>query len=53
MLGAGLSGKFNNRQMTNGRSILHYNLYLDSALSQIWGDGSGGSSVVNGPLILV
>jgi len=27
--------------------LLQYNLYVDASRSQIWGDGSGGTLVVN------
>jgi spore coat protein U-like protein len=47
-LGTGGSGSYAGRRMSSGSSILHYQLYLDAAHSQIWGDGTGGSSIVAG-----
>jgi spore coat protein U-like protein len=43
-LSAGGSGSFATRRMTSGASQLDYNLYLNSARTTIWGDGTGGSS---------
>lgn len=45
-LSTGSSGSFAQRTLTNGASILAYNLYTDPARSQILGNGSGGSSVI-------
>jgi spore coat protein U-like protein len=42
-ISAGSSGSFNPRTMTNGIGTLNYYLYRDSARTQIWGDGTGGS----------
>jgi spore coat protein U-like protein len=36
------------RQLSGGATRMNYNLYIDAARSQIWGDGSGGSAVVTG-----
>lgn len=44
-LSTGNAGRFTPRQMTSGRGRLDYNLYIDAARTQIWGDGSGGSSL--------
>lgn len=43
-LSSGSSGRFNPRSMTSTGSTLPYNLFLDSACTTIWGDGTGGSS---------
>jgi spore coat protein U-like protein len=42
-LSAGNSGNFNSRTMLNGTDSLSYNLFLDAAYTQIWGDGTGVS----------
>jgi spore coat protein U-like protein len=42
-LSAGFSGSFAARTMSSGLDTLSYNLYLDAAYSQVWGDGTGGS----------
>lgn len=44
----GNSGSFNPRQMllTGGNDRMNYYLFLDSSRTTIWGDGSGGSSIV-------
>ena len=44
------SGTYADRVMTTGSNKLSYNLYKDSARSQIWGDGSGGSTTVTGQI---
>ncbi|PXX32499.1 MULTISPECIES: spore coat U domain-containing protein [Burkholderia] len=42
-------GTFANRLMTRtgGTQTLGYNLYLDSAHTSIWGDGTSGTSVIS------
>ncbi len=47
-LSTGASGSYSPRQMT-GPCALQYNLYLDAARTTIWGNGSGGTSVLNAP----
>jgi spore coat protein U-like protein len=41
------SGSFIPRQMklTTGTDLLNYNLYRDAARTDIWGDGTGGTSL--------
>jgi len=45
-LSPGGSASYVQRRMSNGGSLLGYNLYIDSARSQIWGDGTGVSQIV-------
>ncbi|SPQ00602.1 Sigma-fimbria pilin [Candidatus Sulfobium mesophilum] len=42
------SGSFNPRKMKNitGADLLNYNLYTNSSMTSIWGDGTGGTSTV-------
>ena len=42
------SGSFNPRQMkrTTGADLLSYNIYTTAARTAIWGDGTGGTSIV-------
>ncbi|MFC7048733.1 Csu type fimbrial protein [Emcibacter nanhaiensis] len=42
----GLSADMTNRHMSNGADTLHYNLYADAARTQIWGDGTSGTTVI-------
>ncbi|WP_399371074.1 spore coat protein U domain-containing protein [Thermosynechococcus sp. HN-54] len=57
-LSTGNASRFTPRQTTSGRGRLDYNLYIDAARTQIWGDGTGGSTlrtlvpVNNAPTIL-
>lgn len=44
----GANGGFSPRQMASGPYLMQYNLYSDPARSQIWGDGTGDTSVVTG-----
>lgn len=49
-LSMGGGGSFNPRRLTGPLGTLAtYNLYLDSARTTIWGDGSGGTSFITGP----
>lgn len=47
-LSSGNSGSYNPRRMTSGANTLDYNLYTDNSYSQIWGDNTGGSIIVDG-----
>ena len=42
----GLSADMTDRYMSNGADSLHYNLYADAARTQVWGDGSSGTTVI-------
>ncbi len=43
-LSTGSSGTYFPRHMTNGPNILSYNLFKDPAFTQVFGDGTGGST---------
>ena len=43
----GSGSSFNPRQMFRSGEALGYNLYMDSARTQIWGDGTSGTSHPN------
>ena len=43
-LSPGNAGSYTPRRLDNGAATLAYNLFLDPAHTQIWGDGTGGSS---------
>jgi spore coat protein U-like protein len=46
-LSAGNSGSYSARRLKAGTAQLAYNLYMDSAHSRVWGNGTGGSVVVS------
>lgn len=41
------SGTYLQRTLTSGPNVLNYNLYTNSTLTTIWGDGSSGTSTVS------
>lgn len=43
-LGRGGSSTYLPRQLKSGAWSLEYNLYLDAARTQVWGDGNGGTA---------
>ena len=45
-LGAG-AGTYTSRVMLSGVHVLGYNLFKDSARALVWGDGTGGSTLVS------
>jgi spore coat protein U-like protein len=49
-LSQGTAPSFNPRTMLRSGEALNYNLYLDAAATQIWGNGTGGSQRY-GPLV--
>ena len=46
-LSAGMSGSYSPRKMFSGTHTLTYNLYLNTAHTQIWGDGTGGTAAIS------
>ena len=52
-LSTGSSGSYASRKLHSGASVLTYNLYTNSARTTIWGDGTGGTSVVGDNQTLV
>lgn len=51
-LSTGNSGNFTTRELLNGSSPLSYNLYTSAAYSNVWGDGSGSTTLVSGSALL-
>jgi len=49
-LSTGGSGAYASRRMSNGANTLSYNLYTDSALTQLWGDGTAGTTFSSGQI---
>src|SRR5207248_337340 len=43
-LSQGSSGTYSQRTMLSGANVLAYNLYVDAARTQVWGDFTGGTS---------
>jgi spore coat protein U-like protein len=53
-LNSGSSGNYGARQMRSGANSLSYNLYTSAARSSVWGDGTGGTTVVSAnPFLIV
>jgi spore coat protein U-like protein len=52
-LDPGAHGSFAARDMAQGSSLLAYNLYLNLAHTQVWGDGTSGTSTQSGNCIVV
>jgi spore coat protein U-like protein len=44
-LGTGSSGTYASRSLRAGPNALQYNLYRDIVRSQVWGNGSGGTTL--------
>jgi len=51
-LSAGNSSNYTSRSLANGSSILSYNLYTSAAYTNVWGNGSGSTSLVSGNVTL-
>jgi spore coat protein U-like protein len=41
------TGSYSARQMASGANRLAYNLFTDSARTLVWGDGTGGTSILS------
>ena len=41
-------GSYSSRTLSSANSSLSYNLYVDANRTQVWGDGTGGTSVIQG-----
>jgi spore coat protein U-like protein len=52
-LNRGASVSFNPRILSSGANTFNYNLFLDSAHTTIWGDGSGGTSFFTDNVLLL
>lgn len=48
----GSSGNAASRTLTNGSNSLAYNVYTNPTYSQVWGDGTGGTSPVTASVLL-
>lgn len=51
-LSTGSSGTYAARKMLSGQWGLNYQIFTNASYTSIWGDGSGGSSVVNNGYLL-
>ena len=51
-LSTGNSGSYGQRQLRSGPSVLGYNLFDSATYLQVWGNGTGGSSLVGGTLLV-
>ena len=49
-LSTGASGTYAARTLVSGANTLTYNLYIDPARTQVWGNGSTGTSVWSGSM---
>jgi spore coat protein U-like protein len=49
-LSTGTSGVYSQRQMVAGAGRLGYNLFGDAGRSQVWGNASGGTTIISGTL---
>jgi spore coat protein U-like protein len=46
-LSAGFANSFAPRRLRSGSNVLAYNLYTSAARNIVWGDGTGGTSVMS------
>ena len=52
-LSRGSSGTFSPRRMNAGTAQLNYNLYVDAARAEVWGDGTNSTATVDGTAAFV
>jgi spore coat protein U-like protein len=51
-LSPGASGVYSQRRMQAGTSQLGYNLFGDAARTQVWGNATGGTTIISGSMRL-
>jgi len=51
-LSTGASGTYAQRQMRSGTSTLSYNLFDSATHARMWGDGTAGSALLSGSLLV-
>lgn len=51
-LSTGGSGSYAPRRTSSGANTLNYNLYINSARTTVWGNGTGGTSTVSDGYLL-
>jgi spore coat protein U-like protein len=51
-LSTGSSGSYMNRTLRSGLNTLNYNLFIDAALSQVWGVNGGATAARSGAMNL-
>jgi spore coat protein U-like protein len=51
-LSTGGSGTYAQRRMSSGASFLSYNLFDDATRLRVWGNGTGGSTLATGSLLV-
>jgi spore coat protein U-like protein len=49
-LSTGTGGSYAPRKLTAGASRLDYNLFLDAARTQVWGNASSGTTIITGSI---
>ncbi|MDD5365670.1 MAG: spore coat U domain-containing protein [Gallionellaceae bacterium] len=51
-LATGGGNSYSPRKMNSGTNTLNYNLYTDAARTAVWGNGTGGSTIVSDASLL-
>ena len=52
-LGPGVYGSVTDRKMSNGSSLLSYNIYTNTGRTIIWGNGTGGTGMMSDSYLLL